>query len=54
MNTQTEYILAIDPELDSKRRNFREMSKEKMQCDLTHSESQSPNKSLYLVHPADP
>lgn len=54
MNTKAEYLLAIDPESDSKRRNFKEMSKEEMQSDLTHNESQSQDKSLYLVHPADP
>lgn len=46
-------FLAIDPELDFKSRNFREMSKGEVQCDLTHSESQSQDKSLYLGHPAD-
>lgn len=35
MNAKAEYLLAIDPELDSKRRRFREMSKVEMQCDLT-------------------
>lgn len=45
--------LAIDPELVSKRRKFREMSMGEMQCDPTQSESWSQDESRYLVHPAD-